>query len=215
MVAAALALGCAPARPVRLLDLGGDQPAIFGLAADPESGVSDLLRRPAGFGLSELDALAAPAVGGVRIVPQGGMPLDALVPDRGAELAVLLRDDPACTIVDVGSPEHRVAHPFVELADIALIVLRGCYLALRRAVHSPLLAHTQGAIAMLHPERPLGPRDIGDVLQLPVLASLHDHPDVARAVDAGVLPGRCPPDLARIMRRVIDQLDIAGWGQVA
>ncbi len=85
----------------------------------------------------------------------------------------------------------------VEVADVAVVVIRGCYLGLRRAVHSPALARTVGAVLVEEPGRSLSAHDVSEVLGVPVLARVPVKASVARAVDAGVLASRLPDHLAR------------------
>ena len=62
-------------------------------------------------------------------------------PEAGAALAVALRADPRPTVVDVGvlgADAGSALHALVEVADVHVIVVRGCYLALRRAVRVEL-----------------------------------------------------------------------------
>jgi hypothetical protein len=50
------------------------------------------------------------------------------------------------------------------------------------------------------PGRALGRKDIESVLGIPVVADVLIDPNVARAVDAGLLAGRLPRTLARSLR---------------
>jgi hypothetical protein len=94
----------------------------------------------------------------------------------------------------------------VEVADVAVVVVRGCYLALRRAVHEPALAATAGAVFLEEPGRTLSAKEVSEVFDLPVLARVPVKSTIARAVDAGVLPGRLPDSLARPASDLLDRL---------
>src|SRR5215211_1039145 len=107
--AAALVLARGPAGGCRLADLDGDQPAIFGFASEPELGLLDWLA-------------AGPET-----------PSEAL--DRLA-VEVALRDGSLPVVVDCGRAVEPAARAVTEVADAAVVVVRGCYLALRRAVGS-------------------------------------------------------------------------------
>ena len=91
------------------------------------------------------------------------------------------------------TPEHAL-HALVEVADASVIVVRGCYLALRRAVRIDLTARATGAVFVDEAGRSLGVRDVANVLGVPVLASVEparvDGPRRRRrrAADA---PSRC------------------------
>jgi hypothetical protein len=82
-------------------------------------------------------------------------------------------------------------------------VVRGCYLALRRAVHHAAIELASGAVLIDEHGRSLGARDVEDVLGLPVLATIEARTSTARAVDAGVLPSRLPESLARPLRHAL------------
>ena len=72
-----------------------------------------------------------------------------------------------------------------------LLVVRACYLALRRVL--PLgLAGTDGIVLVEEPQRSLRQADIEDVLGRPVLATVAVTADVARTIDAGLLVHRTP-----------------------
>ena len=85
-------------------------------------------------------------------------------------------------------------------------MVRGCYLALRRGVHSPLLARSAGVVLVEEPGRSLGAPEVADVLDRPVLARVPIRPAIARAVDAGVLASRLPDALARPVARLLTGL---------
>ena len=78
--AAACALVLARSSGARLVDLGGDQPAIFGLGAEPGTGVADWLEAGPGAPTDALDRLAIEAAPGVALIPAGDPPRRALAP---------------------------------------------------------------------------------------------------------------------------------------
>lgn len=103
----------------------------------------------------------------------------------------------AATIVDAGSA--TTAPP--TAAGLRIGVLRGpCYLAL-----ATLLAgggHLDGVVVVEEADRSLTARDVSDVLDVPVLATVRVSPAVARAIDAGMLVARTHrlPELADLRR---------------
>jgi hypothetical protein len=111
-------------------------------------------------------------------------------------------------LVDCGTAREPATRAVVEVADVGVVVLRGCYLALRRAVHAPPLEHTAGVVLLDEPGRSLGANEIGEVLDLPVLARVPVDKAIARAVDAGVLSTRLPEALARAATDVVRRLGI-------
>lgn len=211
LAAASALLLARDAEGARLADLAGDQPAIFGLASDPETGLADWLAAGPEAPAEALERLAVAAAPGVALLPRGSLerPL-APVPaaEAGAALAVALRDGPVPTVVDAGTPIGAATRAVVEVADVSVVVLRGCYLALRRAVRSPLLERASGVVLIEEAGRSLGPAEVRDVLDRPVLARVPVRGSIARAVDAGVLPGRLPEPLGRSVTRMLVTLGI-------
>jgi hypothetical protein len=188
------------ARPggVRVADLAGDLPAIFGLGADPEVGLADWLAAGPEAPTEALDRLLTEVAPGVGLLPRGGGgSTGAVAPESGAALAVALGHGSSPVLVDCGTARDPAARAVIEVADVGVVVLRSCYLSLRRAVHSPSLRHTAGVVLLEEPDRSLGASAITDVLDLPVLARIALKSRVARAVDAGVLGTRLPEPLAR------------------
>jgi hypothetical protein len=212
VMAAACALVLArDASGARLADLAGDQPAIFGLASDPETGVADWLAAGTEAPPDALERLTVPAAPGIALLPRGA-PERPLAPqpaaEAGAALAVALRDGPVPAVVDAGRATAPSARALVEVADASVVVVRGCYLALRRSVHSPLLERAAGVVLVEEPGRSLGPSEVADVLDRPVLARVLVRSAVARSVDAGILAARLPEPLARSAARMLARLGL-------
>jgi len=214
VVAASLALVAAARAEARLADLGGDQPAILGLppllvaplpaAPHPPSscpgavvggGLSAWLAAGPAAPTEWLDVMAVPVVPGLRLLPWGEGSEGVLVAEAGAALGVALRDG-GLTVLDAGVADGPAALAAVEVADAALIVIRPCYLALRRAVADPRLGRSSGAVLVEEPGRALDAGDVAAVLGLPVVARFPVRAEIARAVDAGVLRDRLPAPLA-------------------
>jgi len=195
----------------RLADLAGDQPAIFALASEPATGLSDWLAAGPEAPPDALDRLTVAAAPGIALLPRGSADR-ALAPqpaaEAGAALAVALRDGPVPTIVDAGSATTPASRALVEVADASVVVLRGCYLGLRRAVHSPLLPRAAGTALVEEQGRSLGAAELTDVLDRPVLARIPARASIARAVDAGVLAARLPDALARPTARLLTRLQL-------
>jgi hypothetical protein len=194
---------------VRVADLAGDLPAVFGLAADGDLGLADWLDAGIEAPTDALDRLATKVAPGVVLLPRGGgrrLTTALPEPESGAALATALAASSSPVLVDCGTAREPAQQAVVEVADVAVVVLRRCYLALRRAVHSPSLHHTAGVVVLDESGRSLSVGQIADVLDLPVLARVPVKSVIARAVDAGVLPTRMPEPLARaagdLVRRV-------------
>ena len=157
---------------VRLADLDGDQPSILGLAADPPTGLREWLGVGVDAPVDALERLGLPATHGVTLLPAGREDLTDVAPEVGAALGVALREHPAPTVVDVGVPEAAPLEALLDVADATILVVRGCYLALRRAVRMAPTARAAGVVLVEESGRALGARDVADVLGLPVLATV-------------------------------------------
>jgi hypothetical protein len=83
-------------------------------------------------------------------------------------------------------------------ADHSLLVLRPCFLALRRAMRAPI--RPTGVVLVVEEGRALTTPDVEDVLGVPVQAAVSVTAQVARAVDAGLLASRLPRTLERELR---------------
>jgi hypothetical protein len=208
VVAAALSLVCAARGETRLADFAGDQPAILGLPPlNPPVTLVDWLAAGPQTPTEWLDDMAVPVVPGLSLLP-GGPVTRSASPEAGAALAVALRDG-GVTVVDVGSgPDESggAARAVVDVADTTLMVIRPCYLALRRAVADPRLGSSAGAILMEDPGRSLDADDVAAVLGLPVVGRFPVRPEIARAVDAGVLRDRLPVPLAEPAGIILDRI---------
>lgn len=209
VLAAASSLVLAGSGGARLADLRGDQPAILGLGSEPPTGLTDWLAAGADAPADALERIAVAAAQGLTLLPAGSADAHGAAPEAGAALAVLLRHG-FPTVADLGPADAPALLAIAEVADATYVVVRGCYLALRRAVRSPQLAATAGVVLVDEPGRSLGPREVGDVLGVPVVAEVPLRAAVARAVDAGVLASRMPDVLVRPVRRIVDH---AGFGR--
>ena len=214
VTAATIALVLARRGPARLVDLAGDQPAILGLPPEPD-GAGGLAAWLAGGPTSPteaLDAMAQAVTPKLSLLPLGAGSGPACTADAGAALAAALRGGPP-TVADVGLAAGSAGHhAVVEGADASVVVVRGCYLALRRAVRCPLVARAAGVVLVEEPGRALAAADVAAVLGRPVLARFPVRASTARAVDAGVLAGRLPGSLSAPAEALVDALarEVAG-----
>lgn len=213
MVAAALAIARSRTGGSRLVDLVGDQPAVLGMASEPPTGVSAWLEVAGDAPPGALDRLAVEAGPGLVLLPRGE-PVAPGEPGAGRRLAEALRGG-VPTVVDAGLADHLVAAEVVEAATAVIAVVRPCYVALRRAVSHELLPLTTGVVVVEEAGRALRARDVDQVLDLPVLATLRAEARVARAVDAGTLLSRLPDSLWRGACRVLAAVDPVAGGSGA
>jgi MinD-like ATPase involved in chromosome partitioning or flagellar assembly len=198
VVAASLALLFARSSPdgVLLVDAAGDLPAALGALADDHDrpGLAQWLTSedPTPASLARLELEVAPGLGLVPWTGSGGasaadVQLDALI--------ATLAQERRAVVVDCGSQGGPLTLAMAGAAGLSLLVLRPCYLALRRAMAAPI--RPSGLVVVLEPGRCLTPEDMEDALGVPVRARVPWSDGVARAVDAGLLAGRLPRALTR------------------
>jgi hypothetical protein len=184
---------------VRLVDLDGDVPTALGVLAPQGPGVWDWLTS-ADAPPDALDRLYAEVRGAIRVLHAGRDRNGAPSPGRVDAFVAALAKDAGRTVVDCGVPrEGSVAAAVARRADASLLVLRPCYLALRRALDAPL--RPTGIILVDEPGHDLGRADVEQIVGAPVRAVVPVEPVISRAVDAGLLAGRLPRSLQRAVRR--------------
>lgn len=183
-------------------DLVGDVPAVLGLADPSGPGLADWLAAGDAVPADGLRRLEVDGGNGLRILPVGGTELaGAAAPVRGEVLSALLAADSRPVVADCGTGPCGAALAVAAGATVSLLVLRPCYLSLRRALQAPL--RPSGVVLVAEPGRSLGGADVEDVLGVPVRAVVSVDGSVARAVDAGLLGTRLPRVLVRSLRDAV------------
>lgn len=193
----AASLGLSLPRPVVLVDLAGDLPAVLGIPEPSGPGVHDWLASDAPTEqLHDLTVgVTGDVDGNVTLVPSGSGRYHADA-ERWDALVSALTSDGLALVIDAGTgPPPAELH---DLVDRSLLVTRPCYLALRHAVASPV--HPTGVVVVSEPGRSLRTTDIETAIGAPVVATVAYDPAVARAVDAGLLAGRLPRVIQRDLR---------------
>jgi len=201
VISAALAVSVAAAGHDALLaDLAGDLPATLGIPEPDGPGLADWLGAGPdvpGDALARLEVDAGPHL---AVLPAGGLLPDA--PARAEELAAALAGDGRVVVADCGSVPSPITVAMAASANLSLLVVRPCYLALRRAVKAPVEA--SAVVLVGEPQRSLQQADVEDVLGLEVRAAVPWRPAVATAVDAGLLGRRLPSPLERALRGLVE-----------
>jgi hypothetical protein len=195
VVAAAIALRLARSVPVVLADLAGDLPLVLGLELDQEKpGLADWLAAGPGVSDDALDRLAVPIGPRLAIMPRGaplpngtGASLAGALAGRGTVVA-------DCGVVTPGSPSWTVAAE----GEQSLLVMRTCYIALRRAMALPL--RPSAVVLVEEVGRMVDRAAVEEALGVPVLARVDWDDSIGRAVDAGLLSCRFPAKLRRVAR---------------
>jgi hypothetical protein len=183
-----------------VVDLAGDVPAALGLPPIDRTtpGLAGWLAAAPDVPPDALARLELPVAPGLGVVPRGhgGLP-----PSRADLLVRLLADDRRPVVADCGrvdGAEADAAAAVAAGADRSLLVLRPCYLGLRRALDAPL--RPSGIVLVVEEGRAITADDVEDALGVPVVARVRVTHTVARAVDAGLLAAHLPRSLARDLR---------------
>lgn len=221
MVTCGLALLLARIAPTLLVDLAGDAPAALGLPEPEGPGWLDWMAAGPDVPPERLLSLEIDAGPGLHLLPSGGARSGGAGFDAGAHLntapetsvpaglhgspaaragvfADALTADSRRAVADCGLLASPGAIAVASAASVGLLVLRPCYLALRRALVLPV--RPTGVVLVRERERALTRSDVEDVLGVPVRAQVELDPVVARCVDAGLLARRLPRSLERCLR---------------
>lgn len=198
VVAATLAVLLARRTPGGALvaDLAGDVPTVLGLPELPGPGVADWLAAGASVPADALSRLEHPAGDGLRVLPRGAGSIEH---PRGDVLASLLAADPRPVVADCGTDPAGAALAVAAGATRSILVTRPCFLSLRRALAVPL--RPSEVVLLCEPGRALTRADVEACVGAPVVTEVAVDPQVARAVDAGLLGTRLPRALAREVGR--------------
>ena len=194
VVSAALALVCSHTRPSLLVDLDGDAPAALGLPEPSGPGVFDWLASPTADATA-LHRLAVPATDSMWVVPRGSIQ-GADHGSRWDDLAAALRGFDETDVVDAGLGEPPL--PLVSGDAHSVLVVRPCYLALRRVV--ALARRPTALVVVTEPGRALSSRDVEHTVGVPLLAEVPYDPAISRQVDDGLLASRIPRSLLHPLR---------------
>lgn len=199
VVAGALAvmLGAHSKDGARVVDLAGDLPATLGMAEPVGLGVSDWLMSPDDVDPDALNNLLVSANSNLSVLPRGDTHMDTTA--RFELLARTLSGLQQPVVVDAGS--GAACSPFVAYVQTSYLVIRPCYLALRRA--AALKQRPTGIILITEDGRALGRHDVEAVVGAPVVAEVPYESSISRAVDAGLLAGRLPTTLGQRLAAVI------------
>jgi MinD-like ATPase involved in chromosome partitioning or flagellar assembly len=189
VVAASLALVIARSAPTLLVDTAGDLAAALGIAEPSGPGLGDWLSS-AVADADSLHRIAVQAAPNLHLVARGAC--GSITTEQWARLAAATQRTEPCTVIDLGTSVPPPA--LADTAEQSLLVIRPCYLALRRVVqrgHTP-----DGVVLVGEPGRALNASDVARSVGAPVMAQIPYDPAVARAVDAGLLAARLPRSIA-------------------
>lgn len=203
ILAAAVASELSKHQRVTLVDFGGDQADIFGLDRPRGSapGLAEWFDADTSVGVEALSNLEVEVTPTLRLIPAGLRPVGGdLAPERCAQLVADLGGT-GTVLADVGVIGADVfagSSVVVAASDRSTLVVRSCYLTLRRAQRLPLVF--DDVVEIVEGGRALQTLDIEAALGRPVTSRTPIDPAVARAVDAGLFPRRIPRQLRRVVR---------------
>lgn len=183
-----------------IVDLAGDVPAILGIE-DPLVGIAEWISDPTSFDIRTLIVDRETELG---VLPRGRATLPESRSGAWSRLAAELTNlSTSCCTIIVDAGRGPVPRELESVADHRYIVVRPCYLALRRA---RLIDHSSDAVIIVtEPDRALRQADVARVLGLPIAATLDISADIARRVDAGIITSRPSTELIRALTPVVSR----------
>lgn len=216
VVASALALTASRRNQATLLfDFDGDALRITGNEHETTSGIWPWLLADPSVGYEALLRLAVPIDSACSVIPsgrtRGSFEEHDLSADRWHRLIAGLRAEARSVVVDLGSIPAHVGTGRAEVlssADCSLLVVRPCFLALRRAVE--LAVRPDGVVLVREDGRSLGRGDVEAALGVPVVAEIPVLPSIARSVDSGLFGDRLPRPLERSVRSLLSDPILGG-----
>ncbi len=176
-----------------LVDLCGDSATLLGVETSPGVGLSDWFASQAGPHV--LDTLCIQTKSGVDVLATSS-PV-AHYERRSEEFVAWLTEQSANRVVVIDSGQQLREIPGAQ----SLLVVRPCYLAIRRAVSSG--ACPTGVVLVREVERSLTNADIESAIGASIVAEIPIDPLIARAIDAGLANARLPRSLTRPLRKLI------------
>jgi hypothetical protein len=184
VTASALALLSAiNGRHTLLIDLCGDVPATLGMAEPTRPGINDWLAEHNSSDAPSMVLLGEPVIDGLVVVHRGSKFVEGQ--PRWHQLADAIASLPHNVIIDAGTGFIPVE--IAQRVTAVTMVTKPCYLSLRRATTMP---RPHNVVVVREEGRALTVSDVGNVLNVPVIAEVPHSAAIARAVDAGLLPAR-------------------------
>lgn len=166
-----------------LIDLCGDVPAAIGMAETQGPGINDWLGEDNVNSAQQMVLLGTPVIPGLVVLHRGARFVTG--EPRWEELANAVAQLPHDVIIDAGTT--FVPETLTAAVQNVTMVVRPCYLSLRRASRLP---RPHNVFVIKEDNRALTVKDVGNVLGVPVAAEIPYEAAISRAVDAGLLAAR-------------------------
>jgi hypothetical protein len=176
-----------------LVDLCGDSATLVGIDTAASVGLSDWFASQADPHV--LDTLCVHTKTGIDVLPTSAR--IGTDERRWREFVDWLIDQSDQRVVILDSGAHLAAVPGAR----SLLVMRPCYLAVRRAATAGV--HPTGIVLVRELDRSLTNADIEAAISSPIVAEIPIDPLIARSVDAGLANVRLPRSLARPLRKLL------------
>ncbi len=166
-----------------LVDLCGDIPAALGMTESHGPGINDWLSEDNVSDGQQMVLLGTPMIPGLVVLHRGSRFVHG--EPRWEALAAAIVELPHDIIIDAGTT--FVPEALTQALDQVSMVVRPCYLSLRRASRLP---RPTNVFVIKEENRALTVKDVGNVLGVPIAAEIPYEAAISRAVDAGLLPAR-------------------------
>ncbi|HEX6596667.1 MAG TPA: hypothetical protein VF045_07020, partial [Acidimicrobiales bacterium] len=147
---------------VVLADVAGDVPAALGVPDPSGPGLADWLSASTDVGADALARLEVDIGHGLRLLGRGSTEAGSSAGGglRAESLAAVLVADSRPVVADCGGADRTPGRQLAAGAALSLVVLRPCYLALRRALAAPI--RPSGIVLVQEAGRALQRRDVED-----------------------------------------------------
>jgi MinD superfamily P-loop ATPase len=153
------------------------------MAEPTRPGINDWLAEHNSSDAPSLVLLGEPVIDGLIVVHRGSKFVEGQ--PRWHQLADAISGLPHNVIIDAGT--GFIPPEIAQRVNAVTMVTKPCYLSLRRATTMP---RPHNVVVVREEGRALTVSDVGNVLNVPVIAEVPHSAAIARAVDAGLLPTR-------------------------
>lgn len=184
-----------------LVDCDGDIPAMVGSVEPNGPGITEWLHAESDVPIAALDRLQLSLAEQVSLLPKGKRSLKKS--ERSGEFLQYLQQQSASVVIDLGVVDHNseFALEVLAMASRSVLVLRSCFVTLRRALALDL--SPTDIVLIEEPQRALCRGDVEDVLGQKLSTVVPFDPAIARCVDAGLLLAKLPEQLRKTVCHVV------------
>ncbi len=98
-------------------------------------------------------------------------------------------------VIDIGTNVNTLTTSLIESSDLVIMVMKECYVSLNRASAHPYVESADVAVVVKESGRSISSKQIGEVLKLRCFIEIEARRDFAKIIDAGVLLFRTPKNM--------------------